>query len=87
MTGKEAGATIVAMERRYFLLPIFIVAIGGIAIGLHAADEPNAKYTVRILALPDHGQGNITMDYIVYDPKTGYVWVPAINIGELPARS
>jgi len=23
------------------------------------------------------------MDYIAYDPKTGYVWVPAINIGSV----
>jgi DNA-binding beta-propeller fold protein YncE len=82
MTGKEAGVTIVAMERRYFLLPVVIVAIGATA-GLHAADEQNAKYTVRILALADHGQGNITMDYIAYDPKTGYVWVPAINVGSV----
>ena len=40
-------------------------------------------YTVRTVALPDHGKGNITMDYIAYDPKTGYVWVPAINIGSV----
>ena len=23
------------------------------------------------------------MDYIAYDPRTGYVWVPAINIGSV----
>ena len=77
MTGTKAGATIIAMERRNSLL-LVVVAIGAIAVGLQAADEHNANYTVRILALPDHGQGNITMDYIAYDPKTGYVWVPAI---------
>src|SRR5258708_21685167 len=38
---------------------------------------------VRSLALPDDGQGNNTMDYIAYDPKRGYVWVPAINIGSV----
>jgi hypothetical protein len=52
-------------------------------VGLRAADEQNANYKVRILALPDHGQGNITMDYIAYDPRTGYVWVPATNIGSV----
>jgi hypothetical protein len=62
MTGPDAGATIIAMERRNPLL--LVVAIGAIAVGLQAADEQNAKYTVRTLALPDHGQGNITMDYI-----------------------
>ena len=71
------------MERRISLLLAVVIAIGAIAMGLRAADEQNANYTVRTLALPDHGQGNITMDYIAYDPKTGYVWVPAINIGSV----
>ena len=83
MTGPEAGATIIAMEQRNSLVLVVVVAIGAIAVGLQAADAQNANYTVRILALPDHGQGNITMDYIAYDPKTGYVWVPAINIGSV----
>jgi DNA-binding beta-propeller fold protein YncE len=60
-----------------------IIAVSAIAVGLRAADEQNANYKVRILALPDHGQGNITMDYIAYDPRTGYVWVPATNIGSV----
>ncbi len=71
------------MEQRNFLLLVVVVAIGAIAVGLQAADEKNANYTVRILALPDHGKGTITMDYIAYDPKTGYVWIPAINIGSV----
>jgi DNA-binding beta-propeller fold protein YncE len=71
------------MEQRNSLVLILAVALGAIAVGLHAADEQNAKYTVRTIALPDHGQGNITMDYIAYDPRTGYVWVPAINIGSV----
>jgi DNA-binding beta-propeller fold protein YncE len=83
MTGAKTGATIIAMERRNSLLLAVVVAIGAIAVGLQAADKHNANYTARILALPDHGQGNITMDYIAYDPKTGYVWVPAINIGSV----
>ena len=71
------------MEQRNSLLLVVVVAIGAIAFGLQAADEKNANYTVRTLALPDHGKGTITMDYIAYDPKTGYVWVPAINIGSV----
>jgi len=59
------------------------MAIGAIAVGLQAAGDQNATYTVRTVALPDHGKGNITMDYIAYDPRTGYVWVPAINIGSV----
>ena len=58
-------------------------AIAAISFGLQAADGQNANYTVRTQALPDHGQGNITMDYIAYDSRTGYVWVPAINIGSV----
>jgi hypothetical protein len=71
------------MERRSSILVFDIIALGAIGIGLQAADEQNANYSVRTLTLPDHGQGNITMDYITYDPKTGYVWVPAINIGSV----
>lgn len=48
-----------------------------------SAAAQSANYTVRTLNLPDHGKGNITMDYIAYDPRTGYVWVPAINIGSV----
>ena len=71
------------MEKRNSLVLAVVVAIAAIAVGWQAASAQNANYTVRILALPDHGQGNITMDYIAYDPKTGYVWVPAINIGSV----
>ena len=60
-----------------------IVGLGALAISLHAANDSGATYTTRTLALPDHGKGNITMDYIAYDSKTGYVWVPAINIGSV----
>ena len=59
------------------------MSLGGIAIGLRGGADESANYTVRTLTLPDHGKGNITMDYIAYDPKTGYVWVPAINIGSV----
>jgi DNA-binding beta-propeller fold protein YncE len=71
------------MERKNPILLIGVLALGAIGVASQATGEQNAKYTVRILALPDHGQGNITMDYIAYDPKTGYVWVPAINIGSV----
>lgn len=78
----KIGATILGMERRNSLL-LVVMGIGAIAVGLQAAGSQNATYTVRTVALPDHGKGNITMDYIAYDPRTGYVWVPAINIGSV----
>jgi DNA-binding beta-propeller fold protein YncE len=71
------------MKSRICLSLIFIVGVGAPAISSHAADDSGATYTTRTLALPDHGKGNITMDYIAYDPKTGYVWVPAINVGSV----
>ncbi len=71
------------MKERIFLLSVVVIGVGAVAISLHAGSYQGANYTVRTLALPDHGRGNITMDYIAYDPKTGYVWVPAINIGSV----
>jgi len=69
------------MKQRISLL--IAVTLGAIAIALYAATDPSATYTTRTLALPDHGKGTVTMDYIAYDPNTGYVWVPAINIGSV----
>ena len=83
MRSQKTGATILAMSRRNSLVLAIILGLSAITIGLHAAGDQNAKYTARTLALPDHSKGNITMDYIAYDPKTGYVWVPAINIGSV----
>jgi DNA-binding beta-propeller fold protein YncE len=72
-----------AMKQRTSLSLSVIVAVGALAVALLAASDQSTTYTTRTLALPDHGKGNITMDYIAYDPKTGYVWVPAINIGSV----
>lgn len=71
------------MERRNSPKPGVLAGIVALAVGLYAASNQTVHYAVRTLALPDHGQGNITMDYIAYDPKTGYVWVPATNIGSV----
>jgi len=71
------------MKYQIFLLLAITLGMVEIAIALHAASDQSATYTTRTLALPDHGKGNITMDYIAYDPETGYVWVPAINVGSV----
>jgi DNA-binding beta-propeller fold protein YncE len=83
VSASQVGAIILAVKQRISLQLVVIVVIGAIAIALHAASDQSANYITRTLALPDHGQGNITMDYIAYDPKTGYVWVPAINVGSV----
>ena len=62
---------------------VLVLGLGAIGIASHAASDQSANYTTRTLILPDHGKGNITMDYIAYDSKTGSVWVPAINIGSV----
>ena len=69
------------MKQRIWLLLFAIVSLCAITIALRTSEDQSAKFTVRTLTLPDHGKGNITMDYIAYDPATGFVWVPAINIG------
>ena len=79
----QGGVKIPAMKPRFLLLPVVILSMAAIAIALHAASDQTANYTTRTLALPDHGHENVTMDYIAYDPKTGYVWIPAINLGSV----
>lgn len=78
-------ATIPGMKRRSFaLLLVMMLAVGAVAVtAAPQAGDQTANYKVRTLTLPDHGKGNITMDYIAYDHNTGYVWVPAINIGSV----
>ena len=52
----KTGATIRGMERRNSLL-LVLMGIGAIAVGLQAAGDQKATYTVRTVALPDHGKG------------------------------
>ncbi len=39
------------------------------------------NYSVRTLPLPDNNAGDVSMDYIAYDPGTNSVWVPGGNTG------
>lgn len=78
----ESGAA-VAATRRSKLLLLLAVALVPFGLGSHASAQGSATYTTHTLNLPSHGKGNITNDYITYDPKTNFVWVPAINIGSV----
>jgi len=40
-----------------------------------------ASAGVRTLSLPDNNTGDVSMDYIAYDPSTNSVWVPGGNTG------
>lgn len=63
---------------------LLAIALAAPGPGLHAsAAQTGARYTTHTLALPSHGNENITNDYITYDPKTNFVWVPAINLGSV----
>ncbi len=53
------------------------MAVSATAQGGRGAD----KYTVRTLPLPDNGTGDVSMDYIAYDPATNHLWVPGGNTG------
>src|SRR5260370_24776855 len=48
---------------------------------LQNAPNQGANYTVRMLALPDNNAGDVSMDYIAYDPGSNSVWVPGGNTG------
>lgn len=72
------------MKNRVCFLLGLLASIGMMLIALNLVAQSNSSgYTVHTVALPDHGKGNVTMDYIAYDARTGTVWVPAINIGSV----
>ena len=39
----------------------------------------NAPYRVSTWPLPDNNTGDVSMDYLAYDPSTNTVWVPGGN--------
>ena len=45
------------------------------------AANQGANYSARTLPLPDNNAGDVSMDYIAYDPGTNSVWVPGGNTG------
>jgi DNA-binding beta-propeller fold protein YncE len=50
-------------------------------VGSHDSSNQGANYSVRTLPLPDNNAGDVSMDYIAYDPGTNSVWVPGGNTG------
>ena len=79
------------MKRWAFLLgSIFLGALWASTViaqtdphagGSHDASKQGANYTVRTLPLPDNNAGDVSMDYITYDPATNSVWVTGGNTG------
>jgi hypothetical protein len=63
-----------------------VVTIGAVVIGLAIMATPTSaqnstapRYTVHTLPLPDSGTGDVSMDYIAFDPTTNSLWVPGGN--------
>jgi hypothetical protein len=46
-----------------------------------SAQSGTTNYTVHTLPLPDNGTGDVSMDYIAFDPATNSLWVPGGNTG------
>lgn len=62
-------------------LLLIAMAIATFGAALQVSAQASPKFTTHTLTLPSHDKDNITMDYIAYDAKTGFLWVPAINMG------
>ena len=61
-----------------------VMVLGALATSMTAAPQDGrtaSTYTVRTLALPDNGTGDVSMDYIAFDPATNSLWVPGGNTG------
>src|SRR5579864_2197615 len=70
--------------KRSIVLVIAAALVGIVVTAMSAMpqDRPTgSNYTVRTLALPDTGTGDVSMDYIAFDPATNSLWVPGGNTG------
>jgi DNA-binding beta-propeller fold protein YncE len=59
---------------------LICVGVGCLA-SVAAQPQGGGRYTVRTIPLPDNKTGDVSMDYIAYDPGTNTVWVPGGNTG------
>ena len=66
--------------KRWIAFVVVASACGTVAAST-SAQSGTTNYTVRTLALPDNGTGDVSMDYIAFDPATNSVWVPGGNTG------
>jgi DNA-binding beta-propeller fold protein YncE len=65
-----------------FVIAATVVGIVVMAMSAKAQDARAASnYTVRTLPLPDNGTGDVSMDYIAFDPATSSLWVPGGSTG------
>src|SRR5262249_11725647 len=79
-----AGARRQVMARAATLkrsIVLALVSACGSLATTTAAQTATTTYTVRTLPLPDRGTGDVSMDYIAFDPATNNLWVPGGNTG------
>src|SRR5262245_60035413 len=74
------------MARRMILTRLMtvgavVIALGILAASTSAQNTAAPKYTVHTMPLPDNGIGDVSMDYIAFDPTTNSLWVPGGNTG------
>src|SRR6478672_6190385 len=67
--------------KRSVVFSVIAVACGTAANSTSAQNVAPNKYTVHTLPLPDNGTGDVSMDYIAFDPATNSLWVPGGNTG------
>jgi hypothetical protein len=64
------------------VLSASVIVTIALAMSANAQDGRIANhYTVHTLPLPDSGTGDVSMDYIAFDPSTNSLWVPGGNTG------
>src|ERR1700730_14925451 len=65
-----------------FVIAATVLGIVVMAMSAKAQDARAASnYTVRTLPLPDNGTGDVSMDYIAFDPTGNHLWVPCGSTG------
>jgi DNA-binding beta-propeller fold protein YncE len=67
------------ISRRLIAIGAVAIALGIMASSTSAQNSTTPKYTVHTLPLPDNGTGDVSMDYIAFDPTTNSLWVPGGN--------
>jgi DNA-binding beta-propeller fold protein YncE len=66
-------------NHRIVILLLVVCAALVVASGVVAGEK--TKYTVHMQPLPGATPAGISMDYIAFDPTTGFLWAPAGNTG------
>src|SRR5262249_2465728 len=69
------------LKRLSFALVIVAGLLATSVLAMSQDGRTTGNYTVKTLPLPDGGAGDVSMDYIAFDPATNSLWVPAGNTG------